>query len=160
VRSEGSNLGSEFTVRLPVASESHKPRAEQTSAQPQPSRRHRVLVVDDNRDSAQLLGLVLKVLGNEVCLAHDGTEAIKAAEEFLPSVILMDLGMPKMNGFDAARFIRQQRWGERMVLVALTGWGQEEDKLRTQDAGFNFHLTKPAEPAAIQRLLETLAVSR
>ena len=157
VHSEGSERGSEFTVRLPVAVEEHQHHGETAGTQAPPLLRHRVLVVDDNRDSAQLLGLVLKVLGNDICLAHDGSEAVKAAEEFQPSVILMDLGMPKMNGYDAARIIRQQAWGENMVLVALTGWGQEEDKQRTHDAGFNFHLTKPAEPAAIQRLLETLS---
>lgn len=158
VHSAGSNLGSEFTVRLPVSAEAPAGEASSAGTGTSVAPRHRVLVVDDNRDSAQLLGLVLKVLGNEVCLAHDGTEAVQAAEEFLPSVILMDLGMPKMNGYEAARTIRQQSWSDNMVLVALTGWGQEEDKLRTQEAGFNYHLTKPAEPAAIQRLLETLVV--
>ncbi len=83
-------------------------------------------------------------------------EAVEVAEQFMPTVILMDLGMPKMNGYEAARQIRKQEWGKNIVLVALTGWGQEEDRMRTQNAGFDFHLTKPAEPAAIQELLSKL----
>lgn len=156
VFSQGTNQGSKFTIKLPVAVDDLGLSDGLTSGRVQGGRRHRVLVVDDNRDSAQLLGLILKVLGNEICLAHDGYEAIEAAESFLPSVVLMDLGMPKMNGFEAARAIRLQSWGVDMVLVALTGWGQEEDKQRTEEAGFNYHLTKPAEPAEIQRLLDSL----
>lgn len=157
VFSSGSNQGSEFTVRLPIAAEGTREHSGSDVSRGPISQRHRVLVVDDNRDSAQLLGLMLRVLGNVVQLAHDGTEAVKAAEEFMPSVIIMDLGMPKMNGYEAARIIRQHEWGAGITLVALTGWGQEEDKQRTREAGFDHHLIKPVEPAAIQRLLETLA---
>lgn len=159
VFSEGPDLGSEFTVRLPIIQAGPGQQRDASGLKVRPSHRHRVLVVDDNRDSAQLLGLVLKVLGNDVRLAHDGSEAIEAAKEFLPSVVLMDLGMPRMDGYQAARHIRQQPWGEKIFLVALTGWGQDEDKQRTQEAGFNYHLTKPAEPAEIQQLLNDLAES-
>lgn len=156
VISEGPNLGSEFTVRLPIL-ETEADRQQATAgAKAKPTRRHRVLVVDDNKDSAQLLGLVLKVLGNDVRLAHDGSEAVESAREFLPSVVLMDLGMPRMDGYEAARHIRRQPWGEKIFLIALTGWGQDDDKQRTQDAGFNYHLTKPAEPAEIQQILNDL----
>lgn len=155
VHSAGPEQGSEFVVRLPLSTEA-KDVAVAGIDLNVPHLRHRVLVVDDNRDSAALLGLVLKVLGNEIELAHDGLEAVAAAQQYRPSIVLMDLGMPKMDGYDAAREIRKHDWGKKMVLVALTGWGQDEDKLRTQHAGFDFHLTKPAEPAAIQQILDSV----
>jgi CheY-like chemotaxis protein len=114
------------------------------------------LIVDDNADAAQMLSLVVKMLGNEIRVAGDGLLAIRAAEEFMPDVVLMDIGMPQMNGYEAARHIRGQLWGKEMVLVALTGWGQDEDKQRAIEAGFNYHLVKPAEPAELQQLLAQL----
>jgi CheY-like chemotaxis protein len=97
--------------------------------------------------------MVIKSLGNDVRVAYNGQEAIEVAAEFLPEVVLMDLGMPKMNGFEAARHIRGQAWGQNMLLVALSGWGQEDDKRKTKEAGFDHHLTKPAEPAELRKLL-------
>ena len=120
----------------------------------------RVLVVDDNRAAAEMMTLVVRMLGNEVRTASDGQEAIELAAEFLPEVILMDLGMPRMNGFEAARTIRKQGWGQTMKLVALTGWGQETDKQRTKEAGFDHHLVKPAEPAELQRILSLSTASQ
>jgi CheY-like chemotaxis protein len=155
VRSEGTNQGSEFSVRLPVLVETP---VDQQPLNQSPERatvkpRRKVLVVDDNKDAAVVLSVVVKMLGNEVKLASDGEEAIQVAAEFLPDLVLMDIGMPKMNGYEAARHIRQQPWGQKMMFVALTGWGQDEDKQRTKDAGFDFHLVKPVEPSELQRLL-------
>ena len=113
----------------------------------------RVLIVDDNRDAAKLLGMTLRVLGNEVATAHDGLEAVRAAESLRPNVVVMDLGMPRLNGYEAARRIRSEPWGRDMLLVALTGWGQAEDRERTKEAGFDRHLVKPVEPRELQRLL-------
>ncbi len=155
VHSEGENRGSEFVVRLPckIAKEN---RFNQGGAPVVEHLRHRILIVDDNRDSATLLGLVLKVLGNETALAFDGQEAVNMASTFRPDIVLMDIGMPRKNGYEAAQEIRQSEWGKKIVLVALTGWGQEDDKKRTHEAGFDYHLTKPPEPAEIQRILDSI----
>jgi CheY-like chemotaxis protein len=154
-RSEGYGHGSEFTVRLPavlVAPVRDKGAEEEII----PSSGRRILVVDDNRDSAISLGMLLQLMGNEVHTAHDGLEAVQAAEVFRPDVVLLDIGLPKLNGYEAARRIREQPWGGDTVLVAVTGWGQEEDKRRAKEAGFNFHMVKPLEPAALEKLLAGL----
>lgn len=161
VHSEGENRGSEFRVRLPILverrDEAQKPDRGQETV---PSEfKHRVLVVDDNKAAAELLGMVVRMLGHEVRTAGDGQEGFEVAEVFLPDVVLMDLGMPRMNGFEAARKIREQPWGQQMRLIALTGWGQAEDKQRTKEAGFDHHLVKPAEPAELQRLLASVPVA-
>src|SRR5690606_3439168 len=144
VQSGGPDQGSEFNVRLPILSDqaddpddSCAPPSEADLIPSTP--RQRVLVVDDNQAAAHMLSVVVRLLGHEVEMARDGREAIERADAFRPDVILMDLGMPKMNGYDAARHIRQQPWGKGMRLVALTGWGQEEDRRRTKEAGFDFH---------------------
>jgi CheY-like chemotaxis protein len=95
-------------------------------------------------------------VGHDVQTAHDGLEAIQAAAAFRPDVIFLDIGMPRMNGYEAARHIRQQPWGKNIMLVAVTGWGQEEDKRRAIEAGFDHHLTKPVEAAAVHRLLVSI----
>jgi CheY-like chemotaxis protein len=118
--------------------------------------RYRILVVDDNKDSAVSMALLLKLQGHETRTAHDGLEAIEAAREHRPDVVLLDIGLPKINGYDACRTIRAQPWGERMVLIAMTGWGQEEDRSRSREAGFNFHLIKPVDPAELAKLLDGL----
>ncbi|WP_020473030.1 response regulator [Zavarzinella formosa] len=154
VHSEGAGLGTEFTVRLPILPEESLSSAPAVEKKPvAPTAVHRILVVDDNKDAADSLGMILGILGHEVRLAGDGIEAIRAAEEFRPDVILMDLGMPRLDGYEAARRIRDQSWSQGMTLVALTGWGQDADKVRTKTAGFDHHLTKPAEPALIKELL-------
>lgn len=114
----------------------------------------RVLVVDDNQAAAKMLSMVLKTLGNEARIARDGLEALDAAAEFRPDIVLMDIGMPRLNGYEAARRMRRQPWGENLTLVALTGWGQEEDKQRTKEAGFDHHLVKPVEPGVLRKLLD------
>jgi PAS domain S-box-containing protein len=151
--SAGPNQGSEFIVRLPLTTDKQIQEPQPMNGEKVTSSKLRILVVDDNRDSAEMLSMVLKALGNETCTAHDGLEAIDMAAEYRPDIVFMDIGMPKLNGYEAARRIREQPWGKRMVLVALTGWGQEEDKQRTKEAGFDHHLVKPVEPDILRRLL-------
>ncbi len=119
-------------------------------------RRRRVLVVDDNADAAESLAALLSISGHETRMANDGHEALQEAEQFQPDVVFLDIGMPTLDGHETAKIIRQQPWGKHMVLVALTGWGQSEDRRRSKDAGFNHHLVKPADPAVVEKLLSTL----
>jgi CheY-like chemotaxis protein len=153
VHSDGPGKGSEFTVRLPIVVGLLQDPQQHDGQGMTPSGKRRVLVVDDNENAAKVLGMLLKALGNDVRTAYDGLAAIELAEEFLPDIVLLDIGMPKLNGYDTAQRIRQQPWGKKMVLAALTGWGQEDDKRRTRDAGFDHHFVKPVEPAMLQRLL-------
>lgn len=113
----------------------------------------RVLVVDDNLDSAESLSLLLELMGHSVRTAHDGEQALAEADAFRPELVLMDIGMPRMDGYEAARRLRQADWSADTVLVALTGWGQDEDKRRSEEAGFDHHLIKPVDPAALEALL-------
>ena len=99
---------------------------------------------------------MLRIAGNETQTAHDGVEAVAVAEQFRPEVVLLDIGLPKLNGFDAARRIREQPWGKRMALVALTGWGQEEDRRKSKDAGFDGHMVKPVGLESLMKLLASL----
>ena len=161
VRSGGLNLGSEFRVRLPLI-EPPTPSAAIDSAAPEPLAEfpgQKILIVDDNKAAADMLSIIVKMLGHKIRVASDGQQAVEVAAEFRPDVVLMDLGMPRMNGYDAARRIREQPWGRGVVLVALTGWGQDEDRRRTKEAGFDYHLVKPAEPADLQRLLSQARAS-
>lgn len=155
VASEGTHQGSEFKVWLPISSGiSQQADPSDSAAEPLAMQAPlRVLVVDDNKAAAEMLTLVIETLGHEVQTAFDGQHALDLAEEFLPDVVVMDIGMPKMNGYEAAQAMRQEPWGESITLIALTGWGQEDDKRRTKEAGFDHHLVKPAEPAELQRLL-------
>jgi signal transduction histidine kinase/CheY-like chemotaxis protein len=155
-RSEGWGAGSEFVVRLPIA-EGQRGAAEPGSEEPELSASGlRVLVVDDNRDAAHSLETMMQLMGNEACTAYDGESAVQAADEFRPDVILLDIGLPKLNGYEVCRRIRQQPWGERMTVIALTGWGQDDDKRRAKDAGFDHHLVKPVDPRRIIELLASL----
>jgi PAS domain S-box-containing protein len=154
-RSAGLGKGSEFTVRVPVLESASQQAASQqsNSATAARSKSRRVLVVDDNRDGAESLAMFLQIGGHEVRTAYDGEEAIAMAETFRPEVVLLDLGMPKVNGYDACRKIREADWGHDMVLIAQTGWGQEEDKHRTREAGFDDHLVKPVDPMALMKMV-------
>ena len=155
-RSDGPGQGSEFIVRLPAASvDTEAPRVELPAAAPLRGNR-RVLVVDDNLDAAESLAMLLTFAGHETRQAHDGAEAVKAAEQFRPDVVLLDIGLPVMNGYDACRRLRQEPWGRSMLLVALTGWGQEEDREQSRDAGFDAHLVKPVD---LEGLLDVIARS-
>lgn len=116
------------------------------------SERCRVLVVDDNEDAALSLAMMLDVMGYEVRTAHDGLEAVRAADEFLPEAALLDIGLPHLSGYDVARHIRGKRGGE-VLLVAITGWGTAEDVKKSEDAGFDHHFTKPADPDRLKRIL-------
>jgi len=157
VHSAGVGQGSEFVVRLPIVVEPPKPPAPKpTVSEPPPTTARRILVVDDNRDSAMSLAMVLKLTGHETHTAYDGLEAVEAAATFRPDVVLLDIGLPKLNGYDACRKIREQPWGKGMVLIALTGWGQDEDRRKSQEAGFDAHLVKPVDHAALTKLLAEL----
>ena len=120
---------------------------------------HRILVVDDNEDAAVSLALLLKLLGHTTRTVHDGTEAVAAAEAFRPDVVLLDLGLPGLNGYEVCRRLRERPRGEGLVIIAQTGWGQDEDKRRSKEAGFNFHLVKPIDPAGLTKLLAGLLVA-
>ena len=114
---------------------------------------HRVLVVDDNADAAESLGMLLEVRGNAVRIAYDGLEALEAADAFDPDIVLLDIGMPKMSGYEVARRLRAER-GDSVLIVAITGWGQEEDRRRAREAGFDHHFTKPVDYEALIELIE------
>jgi PAS domain S-box-containing protein len=157
-RSDGPGRGSEFVVRLPVAVESpiRQPAPPGDDDSELPVRQRRVLIVDDNRDSADTMAMLLRMIGHEVGTAYDGEQAVEVAGALRPEVVLLDIGMPKLNGYEACRRIRQQPWGQGMYLIALTGWGQEEDRHRTEEAGFNHHLLKPVGSAVLMKLLASL----
>ena len=117
----------------------------------------RILVVDDNRDAAQSLGKLLEVVGNTVRIAHDGEEALQVASEFHPRVVLLDIGLPKLNGYDVASRLRTLPWGAKASLIAITGWGHESDARRAEEAGFDRHMVKPVDPQALLDLLASLS---
>lgn len=152
--SAGEGAGSTFTVTLPVLADRpdlvEKPGV---NGQAAGSRGRRILVVDDNRDGADSLALMLSLMGNEIRTANDGIAAVEAASEFLPEVVLMDVGMPRLNGLDATRRIRDQAWGKDMTIIALTGWGQENDRERSREAGCDGHLVKPVNLPDLEKIL-------
>jgi len=155
-RSEGPGKGSEFVVRLPLAALYGKEPAPLTvpEAPPAPARR-RVLVVDDNRDSADSLCELLQLRGNDAHTAHDGIEAVDAVIALQPDVVVLDIGLPRLNGYEVAQRIRQMEGGADIMLIAVTGWGQDEDRRRSKESGFDHHLTKPIEFSALLALLAT-----
>src|SRR5690606_3935302 len=118
-----------------------------------PSARKRILVADDNQDSATSLALILEILGHEVRTAGDGLEAVETAADFRPHAILLDIGMPNLNGYEACRRIREQPWGSQATIIAITGWGQAEDRRKSFEAGFNYHLVKPVDPDTLIELI-------
>ena len=118
--------------------------------------RRRILVVDDNADAAESLAMLLSLSGHDTRMAYDGLEAIDTAAAFRPDVVFLDIGMPALDGHETARRMRAQPWGKHLVLIALTGWGQTEDRRRSKDAGFNHHLVKPADPEMVSRLIASL----
>jgi signal transduction histidine kinase/CheY-like chemotaxis protein len=154
VRSDGPGRGAEFTVRLPLRPVAQAA-AETTAAAPAPPPARRILIVDDNHDSAESLAMMLALTGHETRTAHDGLAAVEAADAFRPDLMLLDIGLPKLDGYDVCRRIRDQEWGKDVVVVAVTGWGQDEDRERSRKAGFDTHFVKPVDPDALKRLIAT-----
>jgi PAS domain S-box-containing protein len=157
--SEGLGTGSEFKVWLPRAAAS-KPEPSLTPSEPSHASndvaRCRVLLVDDNQDLVVSMSRWLRQLGHDVRIAHDGATAIRMADEFRAEVVLLDIGMPQVNGYEVARTLRSSSWGREMLLVAVTGWGQEEDQRRSAEAGFDLHMTKPVDPLVLERFLDSI----
>jgi PAS domain S-box-containing protein len=154
VQSEGLGRGTEFVIRLPVLTEALTGVSRAFAGpvvEPQVTPR-RVLVVDDNRDSAEMMAMLLGFSGHEIRLAHDGLEAVEQAAAFQPHVVLLDIGLPKLNGYEVAQRIRQQA-GPQPALVALTGWGQDEDRRRSSAAGFDAHLVKPVDHDVLSKVI-------
>jgi CheY-like chemotaxis protein len=152
--SSGAGLGSRFTVRLPGAS---RTKAVAPAARVAPGGQvgpnKRILLADDNRDAAESLAIILRLEGHEVELAHDGAAALQSYAAMRPDVALLDIGMPKANGYEVARQIRAGPGGDQCMLIAITGWAQDSDKARSRAAGFDHHLTKPVEPDTLIELL-------
>jgi PAS domain S-box-containing protein len=157
-QSDGTGRGSRFIVRLPVIGE----QAEAAAAAPasararEPGRPRRILVVDDNRDAAASLVLVLRTTGHETLTVHDGASALEAAEKYRPEVVLLDIGLPTLNGYEVCRRVRKQPWGKDVVIIALTGWGQHGDRLKSREAGFDGHVVKPVSFDVLMELLDSL----
>jgi len=158
--SEGPGQGAQFTVRLPMAAVLPERLEQAEPPQEAAAFAGRVLVADDNRDAAESLVLLLEMDGHDVQAAFDGEAALAAVEKLRPHVALLDIGMPRLNGYDVARRIRAHAWGKQIYLVAITGWGQQADKRRAWDAGFDAHLVKPVPPEDIDRLLATVSGPR
>ena len=156
--SPGPGAGSQFVVRLPLSARQGGLGAVTPSIRlPTPAvARYRILIADDNNDSATSLGILLNDAGYEVRTAGDGVQALETASQFRPNIALLDIGMPKLNGYDVARQLRAQPWGRQMRLIAITGWGGAEHRQQTTQAGFDHHLTKPVDPAALTELLASM----
>jgi PAS domain S-box-containing protein len=153
-RSDGPGTGSEFTVRLPVAvtepPESPSVNGGETVSA---AAKYRILIVDDNRLSTRSTAMLLRLMGHDLATAHDGIEGMERARTFRPDVILLDIGLPELNGYEAARRIRAEPWGKSVFLVAVTGYGQEEDRRRSLEAGFDYHMVKPIDIAELEKKL-------
>ncbi|HEX7236866.1 MAG TPA: response regulator, partial [Gammaproteobacteria bacterium] len=134
---------------LPVTRQTPRVAHEST----EPAAPHRILIADDNADSAESMGMLLRLMGNDVRIASDGLDAVEQAETFQPDIVLLDIGMPRLDGYEAARRIRSQQWGRDTLLVAVTGWGPSDDSEEATAAGFDCHFTKPLDPAELRRLV-------
>jgi PAS domain S-box-containing protein len=157
--SDGVGRGSEFVLTLPVlAAGAVAPVPPSVPASGPAAPPRRILVVDDNRDAAESLVTLLEIARHDVRYALDGEAAIAIAEQYRPDVMILDLGMPQVSGYDVARRVRERPWGKHVYMVALSGWGQADERLRTQEAGFDAHFVKPIAPEALTRMLETLSV--
>ena len=150
-RSEGAGQGSEFVVTLPLVEDARIAAEASRRIDSLPSRR--ILVVDDSRDGGESLATLLRVLGADVSLAHSGRKALECVDAFKPDVVLLDIGMPGMDGYEVAHRIRANPANRGLSLIALTGWGQDEDRRRSEAAGFDHHLVKPADIEQLRRLL-------
>jgi CheY-like chemotaxis protein len=153
VASAGAGEGSEFTIRLSALPEGQGVEdsgAPGVRAHVTDALRKRVLVVDDNVDAAESIAMILRVSGYDVRCVYDGPTVLQAAKAYRPDVVVLDIGLPGLSGYDVARLLREQPEFRRIPLVAVTGYGQEEDRRRSQEAGFDYHLTKPVDPDALQ----------
>ena len=155
-RSDGLGRGSEFEVRLAALEDASATIAPAADSEPTTRVGHRVLIVDDNYDGADSLAMLLEEVGHETHLAHDGVEALEVAERIRPDAVLLDIGLPKLNGYEVCQRLRERPWADDLVIVALTGWGQDEDRQRSLDAGFDTHLVKPVDHSVLMRLLASL----
>ena len=153
-RSDGEGQGSEFIVRLPIVNRPAVAQEAGSGVATDSQAQRRVLIVDDNRDSAESLAMLLEITGNKTYMAHDGLEALEQVEEYRPEVVLLDIGLPMLDGHEVCRRVREQPWGKDIVVIALTGWGQDDDRRKSEEAGFNGHLVKPVD---YDKLLELLA---
>jgi CheY-like chemotaxis protein len=157
--SAGLGQGSEFLVRLPLAAGAGEEPVGRVGAGSRPGASkygRRILVVDDNKDAADSLAMLLRLQGHDVRVAHDGAAAIDVTKDYRPELVFLDLGMPGMDGYEVARRLRRQPGLETVKLAALTGWGQEEDRRRTSEAGFDHHFVKPPDPNAVEKLVAGL----
>src|SRR3990170_4172905 len=162
-RSAGINQGSEFIVRLPILREAYPPQpfaSPREAAKPPATTARRILVADDFPESANALARLLRADGNEVQVAQDGLEALDTMARFRPHVVVLDIAMPKLNGYDAARIIREQPWGKKIILIAMTGWGHQQDLRRAKEVGFDAHLTKPVKYEALLQALDQLTMDK
>ncbi len=159
--SAGPGMGSSFSVRLKLLETPRETPLPPPSIAKAGDRlpRARILVADDNYDAAQSLALMLGMEGHDVRTASDGIEALRVAEEFRPQLVLLDIGMPRLDGYETARRLRERPWAQALLLFALTGWGQEEDRERAHKAGFDRHLVKPVDPEALSQLLNQTLMS-
>jgi CheY-like chemotaxis protein len=157
--SEGPGLGSEFLVRLPLLTVPQELPGGEATELPQQKGPRRVLLIDDNRDAAESMTVLLELWGHEVRIAYNGPDALSVAAEFRPDAALLDIGLPGMNGYEVASRLRELPGWREVMLVAVTGYGQDEDLRRSREAGFDHHLTKPVEPATLQDLLASAPVS-
>ena len=160
VRSPGVGRGSEFIVRLPVSQATPKKGVSETVVTRRPPKLKRILVVDDNLDAAQALSMLLELSGTQTYLAHDGAEALDAVKKHRPDAVLLDIGLPDTSGLDVCRQVRVEPWGKEIVFIALTGWGENDDRRRSKEAGFDGHLVKPVDQAELEELLRTIAIQR
>jgi CheY-like chemotaxis protein len=155
LRSEGAGRGSEFSITLPLAFASFERSHSRSEPEPLLTVSKRILVVDDNQDSAEMLAVLLQTWGQDTRVAFGGAAALETGREFQPEIVLLDLGMPHPDGYETARRLRAEPWGKDLVLVAVTGWGHVSDMERTQQAGFEHHLVKPIVPHQLRLLIET-----
>jgi two-component system CheB/CheR fusion protein len=164
VFSDGPGKGSEFVIRLPAAA--HEPPAAADAAprgtvgRAGPASGKRILVVDDNRDSAESLAMLLRLFGNDVRTAHDGRLGLEVATAYRPDVVLLDIGLPGLDGLEVCRRLRQRAGDYQPVIVAMTGYGQDEDRRRSDEAGFNAHMVKPVDLRALEELLSRPELAR
>jgi CheY-like chemotaxis protein len=155
-RSEGIGQGSEFIARIPLGTPLETPDVEASADVLVPGAGLKILVVDDSRDAADTCAILLELSGHHVQTAYTGQRALELAEAFRPHVLMLDIGIPDLDGYQVARKIRASSWGRSAILIAVTGWGQEEDRHRAFDAGFNHHLTKPIAAETVESLIRSL----